>query len=297
MSYEKQRTELIGICKDLLEQGKVNVILGFEEGQTPGTSSPFFIRTAEEVERLKWDDTCTTMLAKYLLEKKQGAAVIAKPCDSRAIAMYMAENQLDRKNIYIIGVECAGMKHRDRMEASWCRECNVRIPTIYDVLVKYDTEAAADKNESEAEGDKFAVKSVNEKMERFMAELNKCNLCYTCRQACYGCYCESCFMDRNLPNWLPGELDFGAKMAFHLGRAIHLAGRCVGCGACESACPSNVNIRYLVKDLADFCDELYGYRPGLDPVETPAMSTFDPNDKEIGFMGGEQHDSCCDSKE
>jgi ferredoxin len=78
---------------------------------------------------------------------------------------------------------------------------------------------------------------------------------------------------------------------------MHLAGRCVGCGACERVCPSNVKIRYLAKDLADFCQELYGYRPGENPDEVPAMTSFDQDDKEVGFLGGESNDLCCDSKE
>jgi formate dehydrogenase subunit beta len=294
MSFEKQRSEIVAICKNLLDEGKVNVILGFTEGQVEGTSSPLFMRTKEDVDNLKWDSSCTTTLAKYLLEKKEGVAIIAKPCDARAIVMYMAENQISRDNVYIIGVECEGMADEKGVPHSWCQECTLRTPPLYDVIVKNDNVKTATNADIAAEDGKF---NYEEKLARFQHEMSKCILCYSCRQACYGCYCETCFIDRNTPNWLPNEVDAGTKMVFHLGRAMHLAGRCIGCGACQRACPSGVNIRYLVKELADFCKELYGYEPGVKPGETPAMTTYDFNDKEVGFLGGEDNDSCCGSKE
>lgn len=293
MGFEKQRNEIISICKKLLEEGKVNLILGFTEGPTEGSSVPYFIRTTDEANDLKWDNTCTPNLAKYLLEKKEGVAIIAKPCDARAIVMYMVENQIDRDKIYIIGAECAGMKGKDGLPAPGCNDCTVRIPPIYDVIVKNEDIESIKPADPETQKKEAAHA---DKMERFKKELSKCILCYSCRQACYGCYCETCFIDREMPNWLPNELDIGAKMVFHLGRAMHLAGRCIECGACERACPSNVNIRYLVKDLADFCKELYGYQPGMNPEEIPAMTSYSQNDKEVGFMGGDHDDSCCDSK-
>ncbi len=292
MSFEKQRIELIDTCKNLLKEGKVNLVLGFAEGQAEMSASPFFIRTPEETDEMKWDDACSMTLAKYLLEKKEGAAIIAKPCDARAIVMYLAENQIERDKLTIIGVECAGMKGKDGLAAPGCEDCKLRIPPVYDILVGYgdglEAEAvqkAADTMEAELSG----------KLTRFQKEMEKCILCFSCRQACYGCYCESCFIDREIPNWLPKELDTGAKMVFHLGRAMHLAGRCVECGACERVCPSGVNIRYLVKDLAEFCEALYGYQPGVNPEEVPAMTTFDMNDKEVGFIGGEHNEACCGS--
>lgn len=296
MSFESQRNEIIDICKNLLDEGKASVILGFTEGQAGKNSAPFFIRSKAEADNLKWDDTCTTNLAKYLLEKKEGAAIIAKPCDARAIVMYMAENRIDRNKIYIIGVECRGMKDKDGKPAPGCEDCAFSMPPLYDVIVRNgDSEVPA--------AEHFAFKGVHDdpvfsdKFERFRKEIEKCILCYSCRQACYGCYCETCFVERNIPNWLPNEPDTGMKMVFHLGRAMHLAGRCVECGACERACPSNVKIRYLAKDLAAFCKELYGYQPGEKPGEIPAMTSYDQNDREIGFMGGEHNDSCCNTKE
>ena len=59
-------------------------------------------------------------------------------------------------------------------------------------------------------------------------------------------------MDRGLPNWQPSEPGTKAKMVYHLGRTMHLAGRCIECGACERVCASGVNARYLIKEVTGF---------------------------------------------
>ena len=285
MSFEKQKNEIAGICKNLLEESKAAVILGFTRGEPDGNAIPFFMTKKEDVDKLEWDDTCTPNLAKYLLEKKDGATIIAKPCDARAIVMYMAENQIVRDNIYIIGVECQGMKGKDGLPAPGCKECRIKTPPVYNVLVKKDVEMQQVDEKPVVSDSKEA--DLEAMLEKFQNEIKKCILCYSCRQACYGCYCETCFMDRNTPNWLPTELDTGSKMMYHLGRAMHLAGRCVECGACERVCPSGVDIRYLIKEITGFCEELYGYQAGVNTDDVPALISFNQDDKEVGFMGGE----------
>lgn len=314
MNFERQKDEMKNICKNLLSEGRIRVIIGFTDSESDMGTIPFFMRNSDDVDKLKWDNTCTPNLAKYLLEKKDGVAIIAKPCDARAIVMYMIENQISRESIYIIGVECDGMKCNDGMPAPGCKECRVKTPPVYDVLIKsvsiesleFKAEACskaevisevraitvAEEVASTEESSYFDSELLS-KLERFQNEIKKCILCYSCRQACYGCYCETCFMDRNLPNWLPSELDTGSKMTFHLGRAMHLAGRCVECGACERVCPSGVDIRYLIKEITQFGELMYDYQAGLDADEVPALLSFKQNDREVGFWGGEGNDSCC----
>lgn len=293
MSFEEQKNELARICRELLNAGDIKLILGFAKGENGLDAVPLFARNQSDIDAMVWNETCTPNLAKYLLDRKEKTAVIAKPCDSRAITMYLIEKQLNRDNIYIIGVECAGMKGKNGKPAPGCDSCSIKVPPIYDVLVKGDKAEA----EKTAEGEKEKLREkLAGSMERFRGEVKKCILCFSCRQACYGCYCKSCFVERNIPNWLPADPDIGSKMLFHLGRTMHLAGRCVECGACERVCPSGVKLRYLAREISDLGKELYGYDAGMNPEEIPSMSAFSQNDREVGFLGGDGDDSCCDCK-
>jgi len=78
-------------------------------------------------------------------------------------------------------------------------------------------------------------------------------------------------------------------MVYHAGRAMHLAGRCVECGACDNACASGVNLKYVIQELTDFVEEMYDFRAGMSLDEEPAMLTYESTDQEVGFWGGDAH--------
>ncbi|MGE5614354.1 MAG: hypothetical protein ACM3XR_08105 [Bacillota bacterium] len=294
--FKRQENEIINIGKTLLDEGTVDAVLAYADSEAGIGAVPRFFRKAEDLASMRWNEACTPNLAKYLPGAKGKIAVAAKPCDARAIVMYMVEKQVDRNNIYIIGIECAGLKGKDGMPAAGCSECTVRTPPVYDVLVKNpDVSGNPEQNNGQIPREKsvqYEEQSIEQKFERFRNELQKCIMCYTCRQACYGCYCKVCFAERDLPGWMPADMDMGMKMEFHLGRAMHLAGRCVECGACERVCPSGVRIRYLIKEITALCRELYGYSAGMDPDETPALANFSEKDREVGFLGGECDGTC-----
>jgi ferredoxin len=94
------------------------------------------------------------------------------------------------------------------------------------------------------------------------------------------CGCEQCFTDKNQPQWFPTAADGPGNFAWHLLRAFHLAGRCVGCGACQEACPAKIPLNLLGAAMARSALKHFGHRAGVDPKGAPLQSDFKPDDQE-----------------
>ena len=292
MYFETQSKKIVETAEELLKSGAVESVVGFVASDIEEKGIPAIINEASDTKRLIWSDRCVPNLASYALSNGGKVAVVAKPCDVRAIIGLITENQLKREKVHIIGVDCPGMCDQHGRMLTACQECKVHTPPLFDTHVESGAVAAdtgvVGQGAGASGGDTTKAELENN-LERFVGEMEKCILCFSCRQACYGCYCETCFMDRGVPDWQPTNPDMGAKMTYHLGRAMHLAGRCVECGACENTCASGVDVRYLIREVTGFVKELYDYDAGLDMEKTPAMLTYQPDDREVGFLGGEAH--------
>ncbi|MCL2492432.1 MAG: hypothetical protein FWF33_00105 [Clostridiales bacterium] len=285
MIYEEMTKQIREAAKRLLKEGAVDVILAYRGGGLNEMQVPFFVKKPEDAELIEWGDRCYQNLAPYVhgLNKKVG--ILAKPCDVRAIVQYITEFQIERDKVTIIGVDCIGMVDENGNARPGCSECRVHKPPVYDEYIRDERAANLPAIEPKA-----GETTLEENLERFQKEIDKCILCYSCRQACYGCYCKTCFIERDMPDWQPAEIDTGTKITFHMGRAMHLAGRCVDCGACEAACQSGVNVRYIIREVTKFIEDAYGYSAGMDAEEPPALLTNKFDDKEFGFLGGERHE-------
>lgn len=73
------------------------------------------------------------------------------------------------------------------------------------------------------------------------------------------------------------------NLAWHLIRALHLAGRCTLCGACEEACPADIPLGRLNRMPARCVWEEFGYAAGLDPEAPAPLSTGSPEDSDRLF--------------
>ncbi|MHB0858277.1 MAG: Coenzyme F420 hydrogenase/dehydrogenase, beta subunit C-terminal domain [Anaerolineae bacterium] len=301
-----------------LRTGEIEVFLGYEPGTLPLRATPAFIRRPEDVGRLIWDATCENNLAAFLPKfrgKKVG--IMAKGCDARALVGLMQEGQLKRENVRIVGVSCPGMVDpkkvaqrlgisvEDLEEAALgdgevvaqgqrmvlaelffdtCVACHQHNPNVSDVLL-------GETLPNEPEDDPYALVhemealSSEERWARFAGEVNKCNLCYACRNACPMCFCNKCFADCTTPRWFNQTSEPADKQFYQIIRTFHLAGRCVGCGACTRACPQGVNIRLFLDKTRSDVAELFAYTAGDDPNARPPLTTYREDDYNDFIMG------------
>lgn len=300
-------------AKKLLEEKKVDVVIGFEQGSLPLRSTPYFARTPEEAGNLIWNSTCENNLANYLRKRDDKVAVVAKGCDVRSIVALIKENQINKDNLYIIGIPCSGMIDQNKVSAAvdgkditeatdngdqivikgagfeqtaakadvihdFCAGCKYGNPVIYDEIIgEKVAEKAGDNYADIAE---FEAKTAAERQVYLAAEMSKCIRCYACRNACPMCYCTECFVDCSTPEWISKSIDTGDNLIFHSVRALHTAGRCVDCGACVRACPMGVDISKLTRKLAKDVKELFNYEAGVNLEDKPALSTFTSDDSE-----------------
>lgn len=284
MTMEAQIREY---ARKYLEEDAVSCVIGYER-DSRGKTRPVFIENAAHVGRLVWDADCNLNLVNFLHSRKNPpgkdqpipkTAIVARPCDVRAIQLLINEQQIKRENVKIIGIMCSGSQINEKMRIT-CQHCQERKPIIYDVLIE-----ANEPIEIPVEKDTFSdVESMEawspeERLQFWTNEFDRCIRCYACRQACPGCYCFECVAEQVDPKWSSIALEVPEKMFFHVMRAYHLAGRCVECDACEAACPMNIPLSKLNRKIAKEILELFGYRTGENAQTPPPLVCFNPAER------------------
>lgn len=256
-------------AKELLAQGRVKAVLGFEVG-TEGALRPCFARKAEDAGRLVWKgDEEGGNLAAYVTRRETRAlgpvAVAGGPALVRSLLQLTAEKQLRDGEVLAL---------------------LLRDGAVTELATQEDLEAAAaqlPRGLSEADRELMARLSAMDRRERWaywQQELARCVKCYACRASCPMCYCAQCTMDCNRPQWVPVPAHAIGNLEYHAVRAMHLAGRCVQCGACGRACPAGIPVHLLTFFAEDSTARQFGQRAGASARLDYALGTFRPDDKE-----------------
>ena len=287
-------TEAIRIeARRLLEEGTVAAVVGYAPGRRTGTAVPSVAGTPEQAAELFFSPACVNNLALYLTRAKKGLrrrgrlAVVAKGCDLKALAALMGESQLKREDVVIIGVACPGVAKENLcagdleapMQAEKCRLCNARLPEGADVVAG-DPAALAQSPCAEQDEELARLEAMTpaERWAFWKAHFSRCIRCYACRQVCPLCYCEQCLCDRNRPQAVETTPRPSGNTAWHIVRAMHLAGRCAGCAECERVCPMDIPINLLNRKMTRELKELYGQEPGFEPAQKGPLAQYREDD-------------------
>lgn len=279
----------------MLKSGEIDVFIGYEDGTLPLRTTPVFITCPEDAGRLVWSPMCENNLTCYLPKFQGTVGIVVKGCDVRTLVNLILENQISRDKVKIVGVPCRGIIDRNRVGkalgtdriiksakaterslmlegdgfevgmgiqdvlAPSCEVCRYPVPVVYDVLIG-DESMARDREDPDAgymDVEQFAELQPDARFSRFAKEIEGCIQCYACRQACPLCYCPECFVDRESPKWISRRKGLSDKILFHMGRVLHVAGRCVDCGACRRACPVGIDLRLLSKKMEKTVRDLF----------------------------------------
>lgn len=278
----------------LLTAGEVVAIIGYTPGRRVGSSQPAVITDAADAAGLFFSAASVNNLAVCLTKSKKEipkngkVGIVVKGCDLKALVGLMGESQLKREDLYLIGVPCTGVLASTVQPAtvltadtiaSKCRECDAHLPTgcdyVPDVALPPQPQL---EGTYAAEVARLEALTPAERWAYWKEQFAKCIKCYACRQVCPFCFCEQCLCDRNKPQMVETTPRPAGNTAWHIVRAMHLAGRCAGCAECERVCPMDIPLNLLNRKMAKELKELFDYEAGFEVNDKGPLTSYEEKD-------------------
>jgi ferredoxin len=277
----------------ILSEGHVAAVVGYAAARRKGSAQPVVVTRADDAGKLIFSAACVNNLAVYLTKAKKDLpkggkiGIVVKGCDLKALVGLMGESQLKREDLYLIGVPCAGVLTSTIQPdtaltadtiAPKCRECDAHLPLGCDFVPARQPVTPELEKRYSAEIARLEAMTPAERWVYWKGQFKKCIKCYACRQVCPFCFCEQCLCDRNKPQMVETTPRPAGNFAWHIVRAMHLAGRCAGCAECERVCPMDIPLNLLNRKMAKELKELYDHEAGFEVREKGPLAMYDEKD-------------------
>ncbi len=254
--------------KELLEGGSAKGVVALAHAN--GHVAPRLFQKGDDLETLCLGDNEKPGDARYPLNKvlitlarrypDDVFGVLVRGCDERGLYGLYRLNQLNPDKVITIGISCPH---------DLALSCECQKPWPDDIAAGETADGIEQTGVREAEG-----KERSERFSFWRDQFLKCVKCYGCRDICPMCFCHECSLeceDLIAKGDLPVEIP-----VFHLTRAMHMADRCIDCGLCDEACPSDIPLRLLYKKTAKIMNAEFGFTSGIDKNEKSPLSMMGP---------------------
>lgn len=253
---------------ELLSDGSVKAVVALATAN--GHVAPCLFQKDDDLNTLCLGDTEKPGDARYPLNKvlltiagqypDDVFGILVRGCDERGLYTLYRLNQLEPDKVVTIGICCP-------QELATACECKKPYPD--DFVAGEKTQSVSQKGVKDLED-----MDLSTRFAFWSDQFAKCVKCYGCRDICPMCFCKECSLEcEDLVS--KGDLPVDIPV-FHLTRAMHMADRCVDCGLCDEACPSDIPLRLLYKKTSNIMDAEFGFTSGIKKQEKSPLSLMGP---------------------